>query len=53
MVAEQVEVLVPLFFCDEFRPDFFIRWFTGFFFRRTKKIFFIFFIFLFIYPEKQ
>ena len=24
MVAEQVEVLVPLFSCDKFRPDFFI-----------------------------
>ena len=33
MVAEQVEVLVPLFSCDEFRPDFFIRWFMGIFFQ--------------------
>ena len=24
MVAEQVEVLFPLFSCDEFRPDFFL-----------------------------
>ena len=41
MVAEQVEVLVPLFSCDKFRPDFFLIYGTFFFSSRvegTKKI---------------